>query len=189
MTHYTSAQLAPFFDALVGRLGALPDKYKQWGPGKLGHYKATFSFITDDELKVSAARLRMSFDYQYSLYLWLQPYEIFDEHHRFVLVKIIAQVYEALLLDLIRREMSASLAQSDTITRMTLGGLISLCHEIGHVDKTLNTRLKRINEIRNMVHTTNWSKKRLDDLLKLDISSEIAELDKFASELHAKYGP
>lgn len=174
-----SADLEPYFFAVSGRLGALPKKYKKWGLGRLSQYRSQFSFIKDDNLRESISRLRMSFDYQFSLYNWLKPDSIFEEHHKFVLVNLIAQLYEGLLFYRIKDEMSEKLSESKLISRLSLGDLINVCHDLRHINQTKKISLLKINEIRNMIHTTNWTERRLEELKIFNIETEIAELENY----------
>lgn len=105
-------RLAVAYEAISGELYNLPDNYCDWQIGgkrlNLNYYRHEFSFMVDGDLREAVARLRICLDYQSSLLKLHQPQGEFLKHHNFVLIQIIAHIYEGILLDVYQKEMNAT---------------------------------------------------------------------------------
>lgn len=186
------------FRNISGSLGMLPKEHKRW-KGSLQEYRNEYDFLKSSNLKESVAMLRMNFDYQLSLYHWLKPFLLFEEHHKYILYQVIASIYEALLLDyLISKKAEIS---DEVMAEIVAGyleeknkGLGSYINLLSNSKDKLMTEdwkkyLESICELRNTVHPSKLKSPSLpkNTALKLGLENAQLNLSNFTKNLKKRY--
>jgi hypothetical protein len=186
------------FRNISGCLGVLPSEYKKW-KGSLQAYRDEYSFMKDSDLKESVAMLKMNFDYQLSLYEWLKPFLVFEEHHKYILYQILASIYEALFLDYLK--MKSSKIADPSMLKIIQGTLDAKNKGLGsYIDIIFNAKDSLINkdwkdylgaicELRNTVHPSKLKSSSLPDnkALKWGLDNAQTNLLNFTKNLRKKY--
>lgn len=186
------------FQNVAGHLGLLPKEHKKWR-SSLQEYRSEYDFLRSPDLKESVAMLRMNFDYQLSLYHWLKPFLLFEEHHKYILYQIIASIYEALLLDYLRSKRTT--ISDDVILKIISGYLEEKNKGLGSYvsllsnsqDKLITDDWKKylvsICELRNTVHPSKLKSPSLpkNTALKLGLENAQLNLSNFTKNLKKRY--
>lgn len=186
------------FEGVSGKLYHMPSSFRKWR-GSLQEYRSNYMFMHDSILRESAPMLRMSFDYQYSLYLWLKPNLVFRDHHELVLYQIIAQIYEALLGDYLKMQSSkmtkgaAYLIVTEWLESKNkgLGSYVEVLNKSKDslIDNGWGQYLLKICELRNTMHPSKLTKfNRINNkTLKSGLDNAAVNLDNFIKNIRRQY--
>lgn len=184
------------FDGVSGALSRMPSSLKKWN-STLGSYREKYSFMCSHDLRESVSMLKMNFDYQYTLFSWLKPKLVFEEHHKYILYQIIGAIYEALIMDFLisRKQESSDVVIKKIIDNTVekrnsgLGSLVNLLFDSKVINGPWKEYLDYICEVRNTVHPSRLKGSKLarNKALALGVDNAAANLDNFVINLRQKY--
>jgi vacuolar-type H+-ATPase subunit H len=186
MDNYQEIEKA--FELCRGQLGHLPSKYKKWR-NSLQLYRAEWNFLYDGKLRDDIAQRCMTCDYLFSLSLWLKPYAILEQDHRFVIILLLASIYEGILRDILLKEKNKSQFIDKLITekRSRFSDLIEAARESEFIDDQWQLYLKSMNDARNDIHLSSNSRDNSSELAQRNLQDLLKDLNSFKEFIRGKY--
>ncbi|MCK5215627.1 MAG: hypothetical protein KAR05_09770 [Candidatus Omnitrophica bacterium] len=151
------------FHACKGNLHRLPREFKKWKTLQAyrKEWKCMYRYTTYTHISKLTEQCLMC-DYLVSLDLWLEPFSIFKERSKIILVQLLASIYEAVLGHIINVKIAEEKNKSPLFNttfyeekfgdKRTFGPTLKISNKIGLLAPKWSEHLGKINKIRNWIH-------------------------------------
>jgi hypothetical protein len=173
----TRAEVEQAFKTCAGKLGTLPAEFKKWKT--MVWYREKWSFVRKWIVRDNIAESHFAFDYLHSLGLWLEPDRTIRTGHNLLCIQAAVSIIDAVLFDRFTRDIQDS-NLNEEISKWPADRVRKLLCKKGLLTTTWSQKIKKLHEMRNLIHL---ARDRRTKYLALN-GYNISELEKLLDDFN-----